>query len=398
MTRPWPSTILLFSILSGMAKPPRKSSSPSQDTPDSVDDPFAGEIAPVPEGTIIPEDLPEEWLLDDADVAAHQPAPKPRSGMLSSLPGSSPTPSGRLFESDHEASLPPMALPLPEPKSKAETKPTPAKPSHALESKPTAAPKPEPEPEPPLAVLVDPFHIDDELPSVPQRPPIIEDEPEADPPPIVFADDGSESAEKPSPGELKKTGLLVAGILTLAVLGVFCWIVYSGLPESAEATALSKPSLPMKGQVVTVTEATSGWRARQKDDLISIVEVFLPAPSREQAALVPQVKFTIDPASTKNGFIRFIFFNGESRISGDVRILSVGGGTMQPMISGALIEGANATVYGSVGFMDRPGFVGYATDESTRWFVEISESTDYNAKESGWTRLQTFNIKDSSAP
>ena len=111
------------------------------------------------------------------------------------------------------------------------------------------------------------------------------------------------------------------------------------------------------------------------------------------------MKFNTDPAATKAGFLRFIFLDPDGKISGDVRVVKVNGGTIEALSSGAVASGpGTATVYGSLGFMDRPGFVAYATGSDTRWSVEVSESADYNAKEEGWTKLDTFDLSNTSDP
>ena len=187
--------------------------------------------------------------------------------------------------------------------------------------------------------------------------------------------------------------------MLVALLALFIGILYANRPDGRPTTSSAEPTLPLTGQVASLSAVDSGWRSRQPGDLVSTVDVTLPTPSRQQSALLPMVKFTTDPAATKTGFLRFIFLDPDGKISGDVRVVKVNGGVIEPLSSGAIASGpGTAIVYGSLGFMDRPGFIAYATGSNTRWSVEVSESADYNAKEEGWRKLETFDLSNASDP
>ncbi len=377
-----------------MANPPRKSSSRrSQDPSKPMDDLFAGKLDPAATPA-----APDDWTLEE-------PAPSPRSrgGALpvQPIPNTAPVE----FESN-----PAMPAPSPDEEFLPDALPPPA--PEAAESISQALPAPPPERAPVPAAPDDPFEIDEELPILPPRPA----EPPAEPGPSGAGqanseepeefsardEDGAapqESAAPTAPARRDVVGLASAAIVMLSLLGVFSAILYMNRPAAEGSGSQTAPLLPLAGQLVTLPEVTSGWRSRQPGDLVSMVDVSLPSPSRQQPAFVPEVRFSVDPAATKAGFLRFIFLDPDGKISGDVRVVKVNGNAIDPMASGASVTASGTTaVYGSLGFMDRAGFVSYASSISPRWSVEVSESIDYNAKEAGWTKLQTFDIRNTTAP
>ena len=348
-----------------MAQPPRKSSSSrrSQDTP-PPEDLFAGDAATPPA---------EEWTLDDPAPTSNIPS-RPRIGSLPAQP------------------IPPAATEGFESNPKVQADESPELPGEV--TPPATLPSP-PQPE---AVIHDPFHIDDELPVLPPVAPVPavprehETEPESD---FESRSSPEETEAALPPPRQDRFGLATAAALLVALLAIFGVILYANRPASATANSRALPDLPIAGKIMTITDLKSGWHTRQPADRVSTVDVTLPTPSRQQPALLPQVQFSCDPTSSKNGFLRFIFFDPDGKISGDVRVVKLAGGTIDPLSSGAEVAGpGSALVYGSLGFMDRPGFVAYASGSSPRWSVKVSESSDYNANEAGWTLLQTFDIRN----
>lgn len=370
-----------------MAHSPRKpSSSRKPDSSDASDDLFGD--APEATSGSTDDSLAENWTLDDGPVAPSKPTslpspisiPPPASVRISPIS----IPDKRAFESNPAAAAEviPEALPL--------------------TVKEVQAPKP-------VVEAYDPFEIDEDLPAVPpsasvpapvtekttDRVPELTEE--FDAPPVDSADPLNDD---PAPvARRSPAGLLAAATVLVALLAVFIGILYANRPDGKPTTSRAEPTVPLTGQVVRLSAVDSGWRSRQPGDLVSTVDVTLPTPSRQQSALLPMVKFTTDPAATKAGFLRFIFLDPDGKISGDVRVVKVNAGVIDPLSSGAVASGpGTATVYGSLGFMDRPGFVAYATGSHTRWSVEVSESADYNAKEEGWKKLETFDLSNASDP
>ena len=387
---------------SRMAHFPRKSSSSRKPSPDSSADDLFGAAPPEPEAEA--ESPVENWTLEDGPVTPGKGTTLPPAVALPATIAASPRPSAvpekRNFESNPQAAAPPIpeAIPLTAPAPRT----TPA----------TPAPRPP-------AEVYDPFKINEDLPDVASHPA----QATPTPAPAVVPDITKESLAKPEPayfdgeeppaddptdqplsdglpqGVLRPGGLIAAALVLIVLLGGFIGLLYLNRPDSELRDARSEPTVPLAGNIVTLSAIQSGWRTRQPGDLVSTVDVTLPTPSRQTSALLPMVRFTLDATATKTGFLRFIFLDPDGKISGDVRVVKVSGGTLERLSSGASVTNpGTATVYGSLGFMDRPGFVAYATGDSARWSVEVSESADYNAKQEGWTKLETFDLSNSSDP
>lgn len=387
-----------------MAQLPRKSSASRNSVPTPpAEDLFAASDPIAPEPSSAPtfdDSTPEEWLIED-NAPASLPA-KPIS-LPSAFAPASPVPQPQ--SAYHLPSLRADGTPSNVP-------PSPA-PADRIPQVAPATRKPErSDPTPIVAETHDPFEINEELPPVPASSPAVKVVPEPTSRNAAFHEAGSEnptstgSSSSPVPAEhsgapapRNPASWLGAAAILAALVCLFIGVLYTNRPTSDPNPSRAEPRLPLSGQIATLPALDSGWRTRQPGDLVSTVEITLPVPSRQPSELVPQVQFTIDPAATKTGFLRFIFLDPDGKISGDVRVLKVSGGTIDPLASGGILSGtATATVYGSLGFMDRPSYVAYATGPTTRWSVEISESTDSNAREEGWTKLETFELRNASAP
>lgn len=369
-----------------MANSPRKPNSRRSSDQSSVEeDLFAAETpAPADAADGAADPIEDEWHLEEAPDSG----PRSRQTALPAQP--IPPPGGASFESNLNSAVTAsveQAAPAP---------PAPA-PTPASSAKPSA---------------YDPFEIDDDLPTVsagaPSPAPSQEQAPGATPPagqplesapdPLDKATDPAEDSEpQPLPKKRDPLSLAAAAVILLGLLGAFAGILYANRPASDAGPSRATPDLPMAGQLVTLSDVQSAWRRRQPGDLASTVDVALPAVSRVQPEFLPQVSFTVDAGATRTGFLRFIFLDGDRKIAGDVRLVKITGGTIDPLQSGATsTTPGTSLVYGSSGFMDRPGFVGYASGDAPRWSVEVSESAEANAKEENWHRLGTFDIRNST--
>lgn len=370
-----------------MAHSPRKPSPGRQPTPSAPADDLFGSDFPSADSTLEPP--PENWTLDDGPSA---PAKQTSLPPATSLPSAQPVP------------VSPVSVPG---KNTFESNPNP--PADAiLEAVPVPARTVSGSPAPrPVAEVYDPFDIDEELPApIPPLDPLPVLPGDSGPPPapeefhVASPDDASEEAppsEHLSAGTLKPAGMIAVAVVLIALMGSFIGILYLNRPAAEIRDSRRAPTVPLAGGIATLSAIESGWRSRQSGDLVSTVDVTLPTPSRQTSALLPQVKFTLDSAATKAGFLRFIFLDPDGKISGDVRVVKVNGGTIEPLSSGAVLsDPGTAAVYGSLGFMDRPGFVAYAASDTARWSVEVSESADYNAKQDGWTKLETFDLRNTN--
>lgn len=192
----------------------------------------------------------------------------------------------------------------------------------------------------------------------------------------------------------EKIGLAAVIVALLAILGSFASALHASRPSSSDSEATNSPKVPMKGEVATLTKVETNWRARRESDKVSMMETMLPDISTSPPSVLPEVKFTIDSQASKTGFLRFLFLNPEGEISGDVLTVKVNQGKLESMGSGGgeVTSSTEGTVYCSIGFLDKPGYLAYAIGDFPRWTVEVSESTDYNAREEGWKRLGLFEV------
>ncbi len=386
-----------------MAKLPRKSNPQSEDPTLPLGELFVGDhesspvqAVPASEEMAVPPlqnraSDEEEWDLDDSGrvPVAATPA-RPRVGVLPVSPiHSSSVPLPPNFESNDKVLEHPKDL----------------EPGPALRSaQPAAGPKKVGIPMDIAASQApDPFDIEDDLPPV-MAPPPREKVTLSAPVPVVPGPEeetlpSARRTEQPSAGSGKeRLGLLVGALILVGLLAIFGGVLYANRPASNEGAARTAPRLPLNGQLISISGISTGWRTRAPGDLVSAVEIALPAPSRQQPNFLPDLQITLDTAATKTGYLRVIFLDLQGKISGDVRVIKFSGSTIEPLNSGAKITGpGTATIYGSAGFMDRSSFMSYAGSEGPRWSVEISESSDYNAKEAAWNPLDHFEIHHGSA-
>ena len=201
------------------------------------------------------------------------------------------------------------------------------------------------------------------------------------------------SVQRPANPRLEMIGkIAVWGLLPLIFIGVFYTILINR-PTSEARVFKAKPSLPIKGQLVQVTEITSGWRARTEDDRVS-PEVQDITKAAVFPSHLPVVKLKIAP-ETQNGFLRILFFNSAGRIAGDARVIKITQGRVEATSAGEKITGdGECMVSGSTGLQSPHHLMDYLAGGQVRWSVEISESSDYQARGDEWKVLDSFAIAD----
>jgi hypothetical protein len=393
----------LFSFI-GMAKQPRKSNPPSEDPTL----PFGGQFADDLEHSPVPPDpatadhavptqqisasVEEEWDLDDGGRVPIAPTPaRPRVGNLPVGPiHSSPVALPPNFESNGKVLENPRDLePGPLPRA-APSDDGPRKVGMPIDIA--------------IAKEPDPFDIEEDLPPV-VAPPPREKVTVTSPVSVVSAPEeetlpSARRSLKPAAAAADKDrlGMLVGALILIGLLAIFGGVLYANRPASNDGGARTSPRLPLNGQLISLSGISTGWRTRAPGDLVSAVDIALPAPSRQQPNFLPNLQITLDPAATKSGYLRIIFLDLQGKISGDVRVIKFTGSTIEPLNSGAKVTGpGTASIYGSAGFMDRSSFMSYAGSDGPRWSVEISESSEYNAKEAAWNPLDHLEILHSNA-
>lgn len=199
------------------------------------------------------------------------------------------------------------------------------------------------------------------------------------------------SVQRPVDPKLERISrILTWTLLPLIFLGVF-YVILKKQPHADQRSFASKPSLPIKGQLVQIASAESGWRPREESDRVSS-ETQTITKSIVFPAFLPVLKLTVAP-ETQNGFLRILFFDSEGKIAGDARVVKVVSGQVQATSAGEQITGDHeCLIVASTGMQTAHHLTDYFAGDATRWSVEISESNDYQAKGEDWKPLQTFAI------
>ncbi len=201
------------------------------------------------------------------------------------------------------------------------------------------------------------------------------------------------SVQRPANPRLDLIGkIAVWGLLPLIFISVF-YTILKNRPPSEARTFKAKPSLPIKGHLVQVTEITSGWRARTEEDRVS-PEVQDITKTAVFPSHLPMLKLKIAP-ETQNGFLRILFFNSAGRIAGDARVIKITQGRVEATSAGEKITGdGECIVSGSTGLQSTHHLMDYLAGGQVRWSVEISESSDYQARGDEWKLLESFALAD----
>jgi hypothetical protein len=170
--------------------------------------------------------------------------------------------------------------------------------------------------------------------------------------------------------------------------------------DGGHARSSARPSLPMKGSLITITQAAADWRKSVKDvDRVEQIEVILPTPGHFDAGIIPELTFAIDSSASTTGFLRFIFRDSDERPRGDTRVMQVTNGKLSdPGAGGTVKSGSDATVYCSSGFFDESAYRSYVGGDVPRWSIEVAESSSYNSDDKDWKILGTFDVRNSLAP
>jgi hypothetical protein len=186
-----------------------------------------------------------------------------------------------------------------------------------------------------------------------------------------------------------------AGGAILLVLAVWLVRAVTSVAGEKEPRSDGWPDVPIKGALVTITEAASNWRKRADTDRVAQMEVILPSPGLQLPEIIPQVTFTIDPDASREGYLRFIFRDSEGKPRGDTRVVHVKGGKLSPSDMGEIIKGDNeGAVYGSNGLINIHAYNSYTGNNQPRWSVEVAESAAYDADDKDWKVLGAFEVRN----
>lgn len=191
-----------------------------------------------------------------------------------------------------------------------------------------------------------------------------------------------------------------SGTGALILLALAIWLFRAVASEANGVPPASEPwpDLPLEGEMITLSEAATTWRARKDTDRVAQMEVILPVPGRQTPDYIPQVHFTLDAKESKSGYLRFIFRDSSGKPRGDTRVVQVEGGKLRSMDEGAVIKDeAAGAVYCSEGILSIHAYYSYTADDAPRWSVEVAESDSYSAGAKDWKVLGTFDVRNELA-
>lgn len=193
--------------------------------------------------------------------------------------------------------------------------------------------------------------------------------------------------------ELIRVAVSVAAVLLIAAL-IFGSLLRSG-PEDTSVKSLPAPVLPMEGALIQISEAKAAWRARRPTDKVGSIDAFGGVEGKAEPGILPELKLTLD-GSSKDGYLRVLFYTPEGRIAGSSVTVKVAGG--KPAAADGLVaDGNSVTITCSQGVLDEHSFLTYASTTgpaAVRWRIEIAEAADYAAADKDWKVLGLFDISN----
>lgn len=201
------------------------------------------------------------------------------------------------------------------------------------------------------------------------------------------------SAQQRIPGKLDAIGKYIPWLLLpVLFVGIFYTILKKRPPSDATVLA-TKPSLPIQGRLVKISDASSGWKERKESDRVS-AEAQVITKTTVYPTKLPELRLKLS-SSAPSAFVRVLFFNSEGKIAGDPRVVKIVDGKLQSTDKTDQIVGADECVLtASTGLQTELQLIDYFASDKRRWSVELSESSNYQAKGDEWKLLETFAIAD----
>lgn len=170
----------------------------------------------------------------------------------------------------------------------------------------------------------------------------------------------------------------VSVFLVVALLGLFVFrsLVLSG-PQPAEEVrvGLDSLSMPLEGDLLTITSVEAYWREPQPGDIV-----------RPGNVLVPEVRLQLASGS---GFLRLLFRDEENKIQGDA---------VAEEVTNGKIEGkAEFVTLCSIGYKNPMHLVETRAGRQEPWTIHIYESGEYDVPIEEWRRLAQFDMPSTVA-
>lgn len=188
-----------------------------------------------------------------------------------------------------------------------------------------------------------------------------------------------------SRGEMISLG----AILLLALIGGILFFRYLYADAGLMSGSQSAPelSLPVRGEIATLTQVEHHWRERQEGD-----------PGSPDEVVRPEVVLTLDPQASGSGYLRVEFQDSRGRIRGDIVTVKVENGAFKPLERGERVaaDGRSVAVVATEGFPSVTHFRAYLGNEEPRWQVRLEEGADYSR--GPWKTLARFPLRNANKP
>jgi hypothetical protein len=167
--------------------------------------------------------------------------------------------------------------------------------------------------------------------------------------------------------KIERIGLIALAVLLL--LGATTILIYSLSRLPTEAKRADAKDFPIKGSHLSITSATSYWRA-------PITEGPNPDTFRRETQLLPVLEIGMSggPAA-----IRVLFRNDEHAVIGDA-------------VTRAVTSGGVLKIPATAGFDDLGMHAAYRTGESRPWTIEVYEAPSEGAAGRDFKKLFEMNI------
>jgi hypothetical protein len=179
---------------------------------------------------------------------------------------------------------------------------------------------------------------------------------------------------------IEKAALAVVGLILLVAGFVFLQAMLPDNPADPGDPAQSKPKLPVKGTLVTVSEVETFWRDRIEGDAAKPETKFLPAVKLQTSG------------GSGNGYLQVLLRDPDGRIRGDSHTFPLQGG--RP----ASGDGSQCLAVGTEGYGNPLLFMEYRGNLEKNWTVELLESKEQKAPADQWRRIAYFEMSKRYVP
>jgi hypothetical protein len=170
-------------------------------------------------------------------------------------------------------------------------------------------------------------------------------------------------------GPAERLSLVAFVVISLIGAVFFFKFLYRGKPDSPQERPLHSLPGPIRGELVTLREVEYYWRDRTTEDR-----------GRSGFAVLPEVLLKLDPATSKAGYVRVEFSDGDGRLRGDVVTVKFENGKFVDSRRGERLQadGVEVALACTEGFPSFTLFQAYLGNQDPRWTVRIEEGPDYS--------------------